>query len=530
MRGKEHIERPNSDSAPVAISSSNLATALHDFEKKFPQDELWRLIVDGILYARLPDANYSKLALANEDGWIDYEERESGCLQAFFDTWSYCLEQLKQQSERVPLCWAFIEELHRRVTHNVETQDFDGPRAGANSVYFCFDSACLHRYTKEGLGDLLGAFAKLQSARLLIGLEGIAAGKSFLDNVLALSAEKNADLLELKRRISGFERSIQIEPQARGYDPDSCRFREGWVDLMRLTELLGIEKITNLAWHLLQKFPIQYQAPQGSDVSGLVASAIDHYNAEIVKVTSDDDKLLLIAKLIQTFERIHPFADANGRVFVNLLLNYLLLQEGFPPAIFFDPNIFDMNHEMVDEIKKGMANTLAMYHGKRDLFGYSHNDMQEAINNHSIKLRLDASLQLLGNFSADLSAGEKLSVTETDEMIRAISAILADDELCFVWHFLSEKHKKKGQKMLDLFDRMFPELFEAIKLFENKNISELIKTGKISPSLVNLYQKDLAAEEKKASFSSSKHSLFTNTDKTNQQEDELLQCKSDLVP
>ncbi len=32
------------------------------------------------------------------------------------------------------------------------------------------------------------------------------------------------------------------------------------------------------------------------------------------------------------FERIHPFVDGNGRV-RRLLLNFMLLQEGYPPAV-----------------------------------------------------------------------------------------------------------------------------------------------------------------------------------------------------
>lgn len=47
---------------------------------------------------------------------------------------------------------------------------------------------------------------------------------------------------------------------------------------------------------------------------------------------SDDEKLLAILDSHIKFERIHPFSDGNGRT-GRLLLNYSLLEQGFPPLI-----------------------------------------------------------------------------------------------------------------------------------------------------------------------------------------------------
>lgn len=46
-----------------------------------------------------------------------------------------------------------------------------------------------------------------------------------------------------------------------------------------------------------------------------------------------DHQLVHSAALHAWFERIHPFVDGNGRV-GRLLLNFMLLQRGYPPAVF----------------------------------------------------------------------------------------------------------------------------------------------------------------------------------------------------
>jgi hypothetical protein len=79
---------------------------------------------------------------------------------------------------------------------------------------------------------------------------------------------------------------------------------------------------------------------------------IDHYYAEIA---INPDKISAIAKLVRNLEVTHPFFDYNCRTF-NLLLNKLLLENGFSPTILINPNIIDAYsvQELVIEITKGM--------------------------------------------------------------------------------------------------------------------------------------------------------------------------------
>ncbi len=85
-------------------------------------------------------------------------------------------------------------------------------------------------------------------------------------------------------------------------------------------------------------------------------TVIASYNREIDLATTEDKKLSLIANVIQIFDLIHPFTDANARTFVLMQLNKLLIKSGFSPAILVNPNITAAlsNAELVQEIKQGM--------------------------------------------------------------------------------------------------------------------------------------------------------------------------------
>ena len=73
-------------------------------------------------------------------------------------------------------------------------------------------------------------------------------------------------------------------------------------------------------------------------------SEIQQINATDSKDRSDwplqqkEQTLMSICKLIQNLERLHPFPDANGRVFQTALFNHLLHKHGFPPALQDTPN------------------------------------------------------------------------------------------------------------------------------------------------------------------------------------------------
>lgn len=90
---------------------------------------------------------------------------------------------------------------------------------------------------------------------------------------------------------------------------------------------------------------------------------------------TDDERLKIIGETVQAFERTHPFPDLNGRTFANIILTILLIENGFPPPTFLDPNVFDAHDDIVNILKRAMLNTLEVYkcHDQNktvDLFGF----------------------------------------------------------------------------------------------------------------------------------------------------------------
>lgn len=71
------------------------------------------------------------------------------------------------------------------------------------------------------------------------------------------------------------------------------------------------------------------QTPPPIAIDGVLADWMEATGAE----GDHEHWLYHLADLHAWFERIHPFADGNGRA-GRLLMNFMLLQRGYPPAVF----------------------------------------------------------------------------------------------------------------------------------------------------------------------------------------------------
>lgn len=97
-----------------------------------------------------------------------------------------------------------------------------------------------------------------------------------------------------------------------------------------------------------------------SQLNQLMETLINDYRHNILLADTALSKLEAIIDLVQACEQLHPFSDGNCRTFCMLLLNHLLIKNGFPLAILDDPNRFDMHSkdELLDEVIHGMQNTI----------------------------------------------------------------------------------------------------------------------------------------------------------------------------
>lgn len=276
----------------------------------YPRNILVALIVDGWL---LSEDQYA---------WVSYDRREPGCLRAAFDALAYAISGLENNTLEL----STIRRLHAHFTNLVEfskeKERYIKPgrfREGGECFNISSKSA-----TKEGLKELLQSI-------------------------------KNQPIDTLGARL---ESNDKLEK----YDAKS---------------LANVEIDDQLINHILNKIARQDYLYHAVSVVGIkleqeVQKLIDRYNQQIKTAASDDDKLNVIIELIYDLEHIHPFFEANLRTFGIGLMTRLLMQNGFAPATFENPNRFDAysKKELLQEVKNAIALTEEIVNGKKEIFSY----------------------------------------------------------------------------------------------------------------------------------------------------------------
>jgi hypothetical protein len=87
------------------------------------------------------------------------------------------------------------------------------------------------------------------------------------------------------------------------------------------------------------------------------------YYTRIKDAKDDIEKLSMIVSLCRKLEIGHYFPDGNQRTIVFLILNKLLIENGFSPVILDDPSVFDGYHsknELVQDVKTGIEYFLSL--------------------------------------------------------------------------------------------------------------------------------------------------------------------------
>ena len=119
-------------------------------------------------------------------------------------------------------------------------------------------------------------------------------------------------------------------------------------------------------------------------------SIVERFNQKMTQWNDNDDKILLIAGLIQEIELLHPFPDGNCRT-LQTLTNHLLMFHGFMPSIIENPN-YDGTYsraEYAHEIRKGIEQTKQLLKTpESEVFDYSiKNASTEDVETFSIKAK-----------------------------------------------------------------------------------------------------------------------------------------------
>jgi hypothetical protein len=335
---------------PFDIRPTNAQQALSEFYSNYPRNRIWQLAVDGQLYTQITGNSKEQIIKKTDNkGWFHYENRERGSLKAFFWGINISLEHIEEKKISLDL----INNIHFCVTNAVHGLEGEIIRGGYRNTEVNLNLYTdTGRVTIEGLEDLLNKIERreLGSAVLFLG---------------STDTKEKEDKFYINQ-----ENISEIKSQ-----------------------LLEEQKITTkdnlaLAVHLISKFSrFKYQAPEYSEIGELTEQTIEHYNQNLSRVSTPEETLELIGKTIESFQRIHPYGDANGRVFVNLLQNRLLIQHGFPPATFFQPNLYDIYGHHVAVLKRGILNTIIIYNSGNPFGYYMHKE--NSTNEQAFFLEMD---------------------------------------------------------------------------------------------------------------------------------------------
>ncbi|MDR3501502.1 MAG: Fic family protein [Legionella sp.] len=89
-----------------------------------------------------------------------------------------------------------------------------------------------------------------------------------------------------------------------------------------------------------------------------VENLLIQYNESIRQAIAPKEKLKCIATLIRDLHQYHPFGDGNGRTFIFLLLNKLLITNGLSATAVESPQRFSgySISELITEIELGQCN------------------------------------------------------------------------------------------------------------------------------------------------------------------------------
>lgn len=250
-------------------------------------------------------------------GWMDFEEKgEKGYLLSLMNGFHQIFDTSKE------LTVDFIKKLHLKATLQVKDTNYD------DLTFMLFN-------TRKG------EFRKIEASRFGFGLttknaslDGI---KEFFIKIKKQKGPINLSLLNIRNDTLATEiykvisKGYQIRLDSRG----NCSAR-------KMNELLN----------------------------QTMKEMVSDYNVQIKKANEPEEKIRVIVTFIRDCVQLHPFTDANCRVFCMLLLNHLLIKNGLPLAILDDPNKFGMHSidELTQTVIKGMYNTFYLLK-HRKLFG-----------------------------------------------------------------------------------------------------------------------------------------------------------------
>jgi hypothetical protein len=261
--------------------------------ENLPRSEWWRLFIDMQFWEQEND----KTALRFDN------EKSPG----FYNTMMVAFERLKEikpGSGHVPLNYKIYEEHHMRVIEGVmrqkgHTQEFEPVPHEVSSGASAFP------LSDKGISKKDTELPKIASAVQELIEEGMLQAVGNVPDMLKVKNVDNPD------------------------GPASWMHHDSAYDQFRITNKLSGQKLEQRVNDLFAR-----------------------YAQEIKAANDKETKLSAIARLVRALHVGHFFSDANGRLNVMFLMNKLLREEGFSPAIITDPALFGGSRDVASLAKE----------------------------------------------------------------------------------------------------------------------------------------------------------------------------------
>jgi hypothetical protein len=342
----------------------SLKAGLSKFSE-YPAHESYRIFVDGRFHK-------------DQQGFVGYEMREPGCIKAIYDALSYALS-LSNLREKLGV--NFIKEIHKRLTSDVDIpkennltapgkfrvskgNGFDRASYRINAYKDLIDKDDIETIVYDSRQRLIGMplighikYGKILYVKILVFLI-LATGVSYGCYLLIKSPSQiSTPGITLVSVCMFFIVLLVIIAY---FKPSKRKF-------------VALENTDEVSSSLNQGRPIYLSTCTAEKIQELVENTISDYNEHIGNANTDDEKIMVIVSTIRRFMLIHPFPDANGRVFANVLLVSLLVRNGFVPPTYYDPNIFNFCRpdKLVLLTKEAMALSEKIINGQTVTFEFN---------------------------------------------------------------------------------------------------------------------------------------------------------------
>ncbi|MCS5711875.1 Fic family protein [Candidatus Berkiella aquae] len=385
------------------LNQVKTAQNVDEFARKlfehFPVESFWRFNVDGVKQSK--------------DSWVGFEKREPGYLQGMQDAWIVMLKEIGS-----PITNEMLLHYHGIATHPVTMENLTPAHKGqwrTKDVYFDLIKT---NSTVAGIVTLLNRLEAgdenfvLARDNLTVAdemeLEELDLFNSHTFNKLyqehldycvrryGLEREKSDTPDYVKRRLAEFVFNSCYTFRTQHQSVYEISSDDAVIEEKQLTEPLDI-LMQQKSEHILRR-----------------------YHKLITLCHDGEQKLRIIIETIQQLEQLHPFKDGNCRLFVMIMLNKLLIENGFPPCMLHDPNCFDAFtvDELTLEVIKGMQTFQAYTQGLvndldshslgqstqlNDYFVGIHQQLKKALEAHFLSSQAEKTLTTLYDMNASQS-------------------------------------------------------------------------------------------------------------------------------